>query len=147
MVDPEDLLGKADALMARHRPARPGGETYPEIPVLEDVVDLAPEESDLPVLTESVEPERIGSPLPEPAPPTATPAAPQDANMRAALLAALQPEIDALIEARLKENLEPLVERLFTELRGELQLIARDTLSKAINTAVRRELVGKKSDA
>jgi hypothetical protein len=135
MAEPEDLLGKADALMARHRPARTGSEPYAEIPLLEEVVDTFPESDDLPVLTELVEPELVREER-------------SDAlavSMRTSLLAELQPQIDSLIEDRLKENLEPLVEKLFADLRGELQLIARDTLSEAIKTAVERELERRKS--
>jgi hypothetical protein len=134
MSEPEDLLSKADALMARHRPARSGAEPYAEIPVLDEVVDLPRESDDLPLLTELV-----------------APAFPDDAqtealaaSIRASLLAALRPEIDALIEARLKQELAPLVEKLFGELRGDLQLIAREVLSDAIDTAVERELEQRK---
>jgi hypothetical protein len=63
------------------------------------------------------------------------------ATIRASVLAALQPEIDSLIEERLKEALAPLLEKLF----GEVQLITRETMSAAINTAVERELARRKS--
>ncbi len=134
MAEPEDLLGKADALMARHRPPRAAAEPYAEIPVLDEVVELPFESDDLPVLTELVlsapaEEEQINA---------------LAASIRASLLAALQPEIDSLIEERLKQSLEPLVEKLFDDLRGKLQLIARDTLSEAINTAVEREIERRK---
>jgi hypothetical protein len=136
----EDLLGKADALMARHRPGHSGSGSYTEIPVLDEVVDPATVSDDLPVLTEMV---AFGVIEPVPAEPQTAQQARSEAlteSMRATLLAALQPEIDMLIEERLKQSLEPLVERLFEDLRGELQLIARDTLSAAINSAVEREL-------
>jgi hypothetical protein len=128
MAEPDDLLSKADALMARQRPGRSEDEPYPAIPLLEEVVDLAPEGDDLPLLTELVEPDllRQGQAL--------------AADMQASLLAALQPEIDALIEERLKQSLSPLVERMFHELRGDLQLIAREILADAIQTAVQQEL-------
>ena len=42
-AEPDDLLGKADALMARHHPGRVPAEPYAEIPVLDEVVDFAPE--------------------------------------------------------------------------------------------------------
>ena len=145
MAEPEDLLSKADALMARHRPARTGSESYPEIPVLGEVVDFLPESDDLPVLTDlieldQVEPDQVDSELlrPEQYDELA-------ASMQASLLAALQPEIDYLIEERLKEDLAPLVERLFNDLRGDLQLVARSTLSDAVKLAVERELERRKS--
>src|SRR3989338_8702693 len=160
MAEPEDLLGKADALMARHRPGRTGSESYPEIPVLEEVVDFPPESDNLPVLTELVELELVEPELVEPELVEPEPVEPElvdsqllrqeqydelAASLQASLLAALQPEIDSLIEERLKESIEPLVERLFNDLRGDLQLIARATLSDAIKLAVERELERRKS--
>jgi hypothetical protein len=130
MAEPEDLLSKADALMARHRPARTGAEPYAEIPVLDEVVDLTPESDDPPLLTE----------LARPAPLDEEQIEALAASIRASLLAALQPEINSLIEARLQEGLAPLLERLF----GELQLIARESLSEAINAAVEQELKRRK---
>jgi hypothetical protein len=132
MAEPEDLLGKADALMARHRPGRTAAEPYAEIPVLDEVVDLTPARDKSPVLNELVRPvpldeERAGA---------------LAASVRASVLAALQPEIDSLIEERLKEGLAPLLETLF----GELQLIARETMNDAINTAIEQELERRKSD-
>lgn len=134
MAEPEDLLGKADALMARHRPARTAAEPYAEIPVLDEVVEILPDGDDLPVLTELVlsapaEEEQINA---------------LAASIRASLLAGLQPEINSLIEERLKQALAPLVERLFNDLRGDLQLIAREILSDAIGTAVEREIERRK---
>jgi hypothetical protein len=132
MAEPEDLLGKADALMARHRPGRTAAEPYAEIPVLDEVVDLTPARDKSPVLNERVRPvpldeERAGA---------------LAASVRASVLAALQPEIDSLIEERLKEGLAPLLETLF----GELQLITRETLSDTINTVIEQELERRKSD-
>ena len=130
MAEPEDLLSKADALMARHRPPRTAAEPYAEIPVLDEVVDLPSEGDNLPVLTELV----------LFAPPDVEQIEALAASIRASLLARLQPEIDALIEERLKDRLSPLVERMFHELRGDLQLMAREILGDAIHTAVAQEL-------
>ncbi len=137
MAEPEDLLGKADALMARHRPSRTAAEPYPEIPVLDEVVDLPPFSNDLPVLTEFV--------LPAPLDEKQTRAL--AASIRASLLAELQPEIDTLIEERLKDGLTPLVGRLLDELRGDLQQAAREILGDVIGAAVEQELERRKSDA
>ena len=56
MVEPEDLLGKADALMARHHPGRTADAQRAEVPVLDEVVDLVSAADDLPLLTEYVVP-------------------------------------------------------------------------------------------
>jgi len=135
MAEPEDLLSKADALMARHRPARTGAEPYAEIPLLDQVVDLPPENDDPPLLTE----------LAEPAPVDEEQIEALTASIRASLLAELQPEIDTLIEERLKQGLAPLVERIVDDLRGDLQLIGREILSDAVNAAVEQELERRKS--
>jgi len=134
MVEPEDLINKADALMARHRPPRPSAEPYAAIPVLDEVVEIRPEGDDLPVLTEFVLP----APVDEEQIKTLA------ASIRASLLAGLQPEIDALIDERLKDDMAPLVERIFHELRNDLQLMARDILSDAIHAAVEQELERRK---
>src|SRR5450759_1434725 len=123
MAEPEDLLSKADALMARHRPARTGAEPYAEIPVLDEVVDLLPESDDLPLLTELVEIDLVDPELVEPKLLREEQYDELAASMQASLLAALQPDIDTLIEERLKQSLAPLVERLFEDMRGALQLI------------------------
>ncbi len=139
MAEPEDLLGKADALMARHRPGRTGIESYPEIPVLDEVADLPPKSGDLPVLTELVEVGLAEPGLAEPELPHADRSEALAARIRASLLAQLQPEIDALIEERLKQDLAPVFDRLIDDLRRDLQLIARETLGDAINTALEQE--------
>ena len=130
MAEPEDLLSKADALMARHRPARTAAEPYAEIPVLDEVVYLRRESNDLPPLTERVGPASQDEERTEAL----------AASIRASLLAALQPGIDTLIEERLKAGLPPLIERMFHEVRDELQIVAREVLGEAIRTAVQQEL-------
>jgi hypothetical protein len=145
MAKPEDLLSKADALMARHRPARTGTELRAEIPVLNEVMELPLGSGDPPLLTELVEPDAIAPDRVAAGPLHPEQSAALAASLHASLLAALQPQIDSLIEKRLKESLEPLVEKLFYDLRGELQLIARDTLSDAIKLAVEREIERRES--
>jgi hypothetical protein len=126
--EPDDLLGKANALMARHghAPAAP----YAEIPVLNEVVDFPPEHDELPVLTEYV----------VTVPPDEEQIEALAASMRDSLLAELQPGIDALIEQRLRDELAPMVERVFDGLRADLQLITREILSEAVHAAVEQEL-------
>jgi hypothetical protein len=134
-AEPDDLLGKADALMARQHAGRGPAAPYPEIPVLEEVVDPLSAGGDLPLLTEYLAP----APLDE------EQAQALAESIRAALLLELQPRIDALIDARLTEDLKPLVERVFDELRGNLQLIARDVIGDAIHSAVEKELERRRS--
>ena len=131
----DDLLGKADALMARHNPARATAARYAEIPVLDEIVNLPAASDDLPLLTEYVEP--------EPADEAQMQAL--MASMRTALLAELQPRIDALIEERLQDSLPPLLEALVGELRGRLQPLAREILEDAIRGALEQGLDRRKS--
>jgi hypothetical protein len=129
MAEPDDLLSKADALMARHHPGRAPAAPYAEIPVLEEVVDVLPENNNLPLLTESVVPESLGKEQTDAL----------AANIRASLLAELQPRIEVMIDARVRLGLAPLVERMFDDLRGELQVIAREILGDAIRAAEEQE--------
>jgi hypothetical protein len=137
------------------------------------VVDPSLEGDDLPVLTELVQienwhnaqpevpaqsmPDDVADPRPDgDAPPMLTEPVQTESlhhanrevlmqSMHASLLATLQPEIDTMVGQRLTERLEPLVEKLFFDLRSELQLIARDALSQAIDAAVEREMERRKS--
>src|SRR5512141_3173583 len=104
-ADPDDLLGKADALMARQRPGRAPTAPLAEIPVLDEVVDFTAAGDHLPQLTEYV----------VPAPLDAEQAEALAQSMRAALLADLQPRIDNLVDERLKEDLAPLVEKMLDD--------------------------------
>jgi uncharacterized Zn finger protein len=137
MAEPDDLLGKADALMARHHSGRAPATAYAEIPVLDEVVNFLAASGDLPLLTEYVASE----------PPDEAQIKALAASIRASLLARLQPEIDALIEQRLKDGLAPLVEKMYADLRGDLQRIAREKLGVAIDAALEQELERRKSDA
>ncbi len=136
-TEPDDLLNKADALMARQHPGRPSAARHPEIPVLEEIVDCPPGTDDLPLLTEYV-----------------VPAAPDEeqiealaAGIRAELQAGLQPRIDALIDEQLRESLAPLIENVLDELRGKLQLAAREILDDALHGALEQELQRLRSGA
>lgn len=133
-AEPEDLLGKADALMARNLPGRAPAAPYPDIPVLDEVVDGLAEHDDVPLLTEY---------LPDPALDEAQIEA-LAASIRAALLEELQPKIDALIAARVRDVMAPMVGKLFADLRGGLQEAAREILSDAIQSAVKQELERRK---
>ena len=134
-AEPDDLLRKADALMARHRPGQVEAPRYADIPVLDEVVDPGTDGDDPPLLTECV----------VTAPPSEAQLNELAQQIRETLLQNMQPEIQALIEDRLKERLSPLVERLFTELRDDLQRLARDILDDAILVAIEQELEKRRS--
>jgi len=136
MAEPDDLLGKADALMARHRQGRPEAETYADIPVLQDVVeDLGASRVDMPVLTglvPSAEPDLVQ-----------VEALAQE--LRASLFTQLEPLCAQVVEEHLQKGLESLFVRLFTDLRPELRSIACAALNDAIDRAIDKALRRRKS--
>ena len=134
-TEPDDLLGKADALMARQHPGRTVATRHPGIPVLEEIVEFPPGFDDLPLLTEYI----------VSAQPDAEQMQALAASIRAELLAGLQPRIDTLIEKRLKEGLAPLIESMYDELRRKLQRTAREILDDALRDALEQELQRRKS--
>jgi hypothetical protein len=133
--EPDDLISKADALMARSHPGGAAAASYAEIPVLDEVVDFLPGGDDLPLLTEVV----IDAPLED------EQIEAMVDSIRSSLLIELQPRIDALIDQRLRDDLAPMVERVFDGLGGELQTIAREILGDSIQSAVEQELERRKS--
>jgi hypothetical protein len=128
--EPDDLLSKADALMARHHPGRATAAHYPDIPILDEIVESPPAENELPLLTEYV----VTAPLNE------EQTAALAASISASVLAELQPRIGALIDERLRDGAAPTVDRLLRLLRGSLKLIAQDILGDAVRRAVDAEL-------
>jgi hypothetical protein len=141
MAEPEELIEKADALMARHRRTRTAADPPADIPVLTEVIALVPGADGLPVLTEAVSPEPY-----QPAQAGDPDAEAVSMSVRTALLDELQPEIDRQIEERLKFTLEPLVEKMFNDLRDDLQTISREILADAVKVAVEREIEQRKKD-
>lgn len=135
-AEPDDLLGKADALMARGHPGRPAATAYPDIPILDEVVETPLASGDVPVLTESV----VALPMNEEQVEALA------ANIRASLLANLQPRIDALIHERLKARMAPMVQKMFEDLRANMQAAAGEVLGDAIRSAVKQELERRKPD-
>jgi len=137
MTEPDDLLAKADTLMARHRLGQTGAEPNTEIPVLDEVVDPGAKRDEVPVLTELAVSPAADKVLGDE----------QAESLRASVLTQLRPAIDALIESRLKQGLEPLVEKIFNDLRRELQLIAGEILREAVDNAIEEQLHRRESSS
>jgi hypothetical protein len=117
MADDRDILGKADALLRRHAPARPGSG----------------DGSDVPVLTELITP---GASQAAPAQPAGAPAAPlrDDAFTRE-----LVAEVVNIVHSRLAQDLE---RQLAQHVTAEVRAAVADTLGD-----LRQEIANAATDA
>ncbi|MGH8697631.1 MAG: hypothetical protein ACREVS_14205 [Burkholderiales bacterium] len=125
MADP-DVLGKADALLQRHRAAR--AAKSPEPPV------------DFPVLTEVVQ----GAPAAQ------SPAAPPplgeaelaqiERDLRLELLGLLGPEFERLVEAKVHERLGAKVDDVLTLTRKVLEAEVRGAVREALAQVIAEEV-------
>lgn len=152
MSDADDLLGKADALLGRYRAASANAPTV-DIPVLTDVVDLAPSltESGLPHSGEHKRAETAARTEESPGSPMIAPAnaetgyAPRDSaevaadraeNVRHGVMQALDRFLGEEFDMRLRAGLDLAVHRLAFELlaqvRDELDSLVRDAVSRAL---------------
>jgi hypothetical protein len=127
-----DVLGKADALLQRHRAAR--AAQRPEPPV------------EFPVLTDVVAEGR-----PVPAPPPAPPPAPVlseddlariERDLRLELLGLLGPEFERLVEAKVHERLGSKVDEIMAltrkVLEAEVRAAVRDAMAAVITAETER---------
>ena len=126
-----DVLGKADALLQRHRAARATQRAEPpvEFPVLTDVVSEA-------------QPSAV-PPAPAPAPPLSEAELAQiERDLRLELLSLLGPEFERLVEARVHERLGPKVDEIMgltrKVLEAEVRAAVRDAMAAVITTEAAR---------
>jgi hypothetical protein len=129
----DDVLGKADALLGRHRPSAPARR--PEPPV------------DFPVLTDV-----YSRPLPPPAPlaPAVTVAAAPlltdaqlvqiERDLRLQLLELIGPELERLVEARVHARIAPVVASVVERIRAELETEIRRAVQEALTQVVEEEV-------
>ena len=110
MTEPNPLVARVDALLARHREA----------------------EDDVPVLTETAEP---AGPEPDAAHLEAL-----AARVERAVLERLLAELDPVLEERLAPTLAELLEQALRGLRSELAVNVHGLLRAAVADAVQREL-------
>jgi hypothetical protein len=128
MADP-DVLGKADALLQRHRAARAARSPDPP--------------ADFPVLTEVVQ----GASAP-PAPAAASPPLSEaeleriERDLRLELLGLLGPEFERLVESKVHERLGAKVDEVLTltrkVLEAEVRAAVRDAVAQVIAEEVAR---------
>jgi hypothetical protein len=128
MADPQDedgaraeeVLGKADALLARHRGARPASRVEPPV--------------DFPVLTEIVH-----DVPPSPPTPTEEQLARLERDLRLDLLGLLGPEFERLVEARVHERLGGKIEEVLGLTRKVLEAEVRNAVRDALTQVITEE--------
>lgn len=123
----DDALGKADALLARHRAARlqRGPEPPADFPLLTDVVSQVPA--------------------------AATPKAPPEPEvdivalereLRLQLLDLIGPELERLVEARVhgrvNAKVAEIMQRASTELESEVRRAVREALAEVVRDEIER---------
>ncbi len=130
--DANEVIGKADALLARHRPAR----RLPEPP------------TDFPELTEVVSPNTLAAPGGPAAPPDTTLERIEN-DLRLELLGQMGSELERLIEARVHDRLSTtigeILDRTRTDLATELRRAVREALDQVIEDEVQRLRGAKRS--
>ncbi len=123
MADDRDILGKADALLRRHSPARPA----------------SPDGGDVPVLTELITPGGHAAPAPSAPPPLRESAPPHEAPPRD-----LVAEVVGAVQARLAQDLERrLTQQVTTEVQAAVAAVLADLrqdIANAVGDAVAEAL-------
>lgn len=123
----DNLLGKAEALLRRHRASRAAQRPEPAV--------------DFPVLTEIVdEPPLILNLSPAPAPALTEPQLDQlEQDLRLQLLALVGPEFERLIEAKVHERLGAKIEEVMTLTRTVLEAEVRAVVREALADVIAQE--------
>ena len=123
MSESDDVLGKVDALLARHRAVRSGRQPDPP--------------ADFPVLTEVVDaPHAPGTIL------TDGELARLEQELRLQLLELLGGELERMVEARVHARIESKVQDIMNhtarELEAEVRRAVREALADVINAEIAR---------
>lgn len=122
--DPDDILRKAEALLARHRAPR---LDQPEPPV------------DFPTLTEVIDPAP-----PSPAQSTATMSEAElaefERELRKEILQLVSAELQRLVEARLHPRIEASVAETMTRARIDLEVEIRRAVREAVTQVIDEEI-------
>ncbi|MFO7188859.1 MAG: hypothetical protein DIU74_004150 [Pseudomonadota bacterium] len=128
--DPDDVLRKAEALLAKHR--GPQDEKQPAPPV------------DFPTLTEIVE---EGEPQAAAAPPMSdAELAEFERELRTEILQLVRAELERLVEARLHPRIEATVAKVMTQARVELEVEMRRAVREAVTQVIDEEIRRLQSD-
>jgi uncharacterized membrane-anchored protein YjiN (DUF445 family) len=128
MSKPEDLLGRADALLKRYHPAGAAGQT------------------DVPVLTEVITDPAAHA---QPAASTATQNAPAridltelEQRLKQSILEAIGPHVAKVVEeplrARLDAHLQRALATLSAQVKSDLEALIRDAVARAVEAEIER---------
>jgi hypothetical protein len=130
----DDVLGKADALLGRHRPQAPPRRPEPPVdfPVLTDVYSRP-----LPSPA-SIAPHDLGE---EPSQMLSdTQLAQIERDLRLQLLELMGPELERLVEARVHSRISPILATVIERIRGELETEIRRAVQEALTQVVEEEI-------
>ena len=126
------LLGKADALLKRHRVPEP------QPPAPEEIVSL--EDEDLPVLTEVVAPEDLPAELASPRPPHPKRSASELAEQLISLDTEVSRAVEAWFNAELPQIVSRELDRLAANIREQALAHLRATLLPELSAHISRHL-------
>jgi hypothetical protein len=119
-----EVLGKADALLARHRPTR--AARAPEPP------------ADFPELTEIIS--GAGAPAPVPAMPSDLALERMENELRLELLGQMGAELERLIEVRVHERLATTIGEILDRTRADLATEVRRAVRSALDQVIEDEV-------
>lgn len=145
MTNSDELLSKADALLARWRSATAVPRPPADYPVLTEVIRTSAAAADAALAPAADEPPHL-PPLEEsPAPADAGVQALEE-RMRLRVLEAIEPLVGAFLEEPLRLRIEELARRLATTIaqdaRNDILTLVRD----AVRSAVARELEARRDE-
>jgi hypothetical protein len=124
-ADPNDLLGKADALLARYKAAR--AARPPEPP------------ADFPVLTEVVE-------SPKPRPFSDLDLEIIERELRLELLELLSGELERMVEVRVRDRIEDRVAEAIAAVAHDLETEIRRAVREALSEVIQGEIARLRED-
>jgi len=140
MSEGEDLLGKADALLSKYRPAPAEHEiALQDFPVLTEVV-----ETPIETPASDSEPNSVESSRHSPKPTLDQELRQLEYELRQRVLSAIEPYVASFLgkplEMRIRTHLGPALDRLAAEIAGVTREEIAELMRKAVAGAVEREI-------
>ena len=141
MMDSEELLSKADALLARWRSGAAVPRPPADYPVLTEVVRASAAAADAALATIEAADELPHLPPLEESPAAADAAVQAlEERVRLRVMEAIEPLVGAVLEEPLRLRIEELARRLATTIAGDARNDILTLVRDAVRTAVAREL-------
>ena len=136
----DELMAKADALLARWRTGSPAEESHLDYPVLTEVVDMpedaARQYTDTPALNAVL----VAAPSPEAATPLAEEIAEFEARVERRVRDTIEPAIAGVLAGTVQDRLEQATQRLAAELALQLREDVFELVREAVRKAIEIEL-------